>query len=46
MLNLGYNYRLSDIACSLGISQLSRAKEGILIRRKIVNEFECQLNLD
>jgi len=34
---LGYNYRLSDIACALGIAQLSRIEE-ILRRRNWVAE--------
>ena len=34
-LELGYNYRLSEIACSLGITQLSRLPE-ILVRREQV----------
>ena len=32
---LGYNYRLSDIQAALGNSQLKRAEEGIVRRRKI-----------
>ncbi|MBN2376827.1 MAG: DegT/DnrJ/EryC1/StrS family aminotransferase [Sedimentisphaerales bacterium] len=35
---LGYNYRLSDINCALGIVQLSRMEEIIRKRRKV---FEC-----
>tara|TARA_B100001175_G_scaffold314236_1_gene323204 strand:+ start:5088 stop:6239 length:1152 start_codon:yes stop_codon:yes gene_type:complete len=40
MHELGYNYRLTDIQSSLGISQLSRAKIGIQKRIKIVNKYE------
>lgn len=36
---LGYNYRISDILAALGISQLSRATEGILRRREIANRY-------
>ena len=32
---LGYNYRLSDLQCALGISQLKRANSNIIKRREI-----------
>lgn len=35
----GYNYRLSDIHCALGISQLSRLKSFISKRRKIAKKY-------
>jgi len=38
MQELGYNYRLSDIQAALGISQLTKAKDGI-IRRNEIAEF-------
>ncbi|MBT5419790.1 MAG: aminotransferase class I/II-fold pyridoxal phosphate-dependent enzyme, partial [Candidatus Cloacimonetes bacterium] len=34
MQELGYNYRMSDINCALGVSQLCRAKKGIELRNK------------
>lgn len=40
MLDLGYNYRLSDINCALGISQLQRAEEGLLLRKKIARRYD------
>lgn len=40
MQELGYNYRLSDINCALGISQLDRAKEGINRRREIADIYD------
>ena len=40
MQNLGYNYRLTDIQAALGVSQLKRAEEGIIKRRKIANLYE------
>ncbi len=39
MQDLGYNYRLSDINCALGISQLNRAKEGVSLRNKIAKKY-------
>ncbi|MCO6359480.1 UDP-4-amino-4,6-dideoxy-N-acetyl-beta-L-altrosamine transaminase [Roseivirga pacifica] len=35
MQALGYNYRLSDINCALGLSQLKRAEAGLQRRREI-----------
>ncbi|OQA56571.1 MAG: UDP-4-amino-4-deoxy-L-arabinose--oxoglutarate aminotransferase [Candidatus Omnitrophica bacterium ADurb.Bin277] len=37
-LRLGYNYRISDINCALGIAQLSRINE-ILLKRERVARF-------
>ena len=39
MQNLGYNYRISDINCALGISQLERADLGLNIRNKITDRY-------
>ena len=39
MQELGYNYRIPDILCALGISQLKRAKEGIQRRRQIAKKY-------
>lgn len=39
MQDLGYNYRLTDIQASLGLSQLSRAKKNINIRKKIAKKY-------
>jgi perosamine synthetase len=35
MVLLGFNYRLTDIACALGLSQLKRLKENLSRRREI-----------
>ena len=35
MQELGYNYRLTDIQAALGLSQLSRADEGLIRRKEI-----------
>jgi perosamine synthetase len=39
MTALGYNYRLSDIACALGISQLSRLPANLQRRRSIAAQY-------
>ena len=40
MQDLGYNYRMPDILASLGISQLSRANEGIMRRIEIAKRYD------
>lgn len=40
MNELGYNYRMSDINASLGLSQLSRAKDNLLKRRLIAKKYD------
>lgn len=37
--DLGYNYRIPDILCALGISQLSRAEQGIERRKAIAKRY-------
>ena len=39
MQNLGYNYRITDFQCALGISQLSRNNKGLKIRNKIAQKY-------
>lgn len=39
MLELGYNYRIPDMLCALGITQLQRADEGLEKRRKIAEKY-------
>lgn len=39
MQTLGYNYRLTDFQAALGISQLSRANEGLEKRRSIAEKY-------
>lgn len=39
MVDLGYNYRLSDMQAALGISQLKRADEGVAQRQKIAEIY-------
>ncbi len=40
MQELGYNYRFTDFQAALGISQLSRADEGIERRKAIAKKYE------
>lgn len=40
MQELGYNYRLTDIQCALGLSQLKRANEGLERRRQIAEKYD------
>jgi len=40
MRELGYNYRLSDIQCALGISQLKKLDRWILRRRQIAAQYD------
>lgn len=39
MLDLGYNYRLTDFQCALGLSQLRRADEGLKKRERIAKRY-------
>jgi UDP-4-amino-4,6-dideoxy-N-acetyl-beta-L-altrosamine transaminase len=40
MQELGYNYRITDFQCALGISQLKRAGEGLEKRKKIAKKYD------
>ncbi len=40
MLDLGYNYRLSDISCALGTSQLRRLPETLARRRELASAYD------
>jgi perosamine synthetase len=39
MVLLGYNYRLTDIACALGLSQLKKLEENLSRRREIAARY-------
>jgi UDP-4-amino-4,6-dideoxy-N-acetyl-beta-L-altrosamine transaminase len=39
MQTLGYNYRLTDFQAALGISQLTKASEGLIRRRNIAKKY-------
>jgi len=40
MQDLGYNYRIPDILCALGITQLERADAGLIKRREIAKRYD------
>ena len=40
MQTLGYNYRLPDLNCALGLSQLQRADEGMVRRRELAAQYD------
>lgn len=40
MQTLGYNYRLTDIQCALGITQLAKNEAGVLRRNEIANTYK------
>lgn len=40
MQELGYNYRLSDIQCALGISQLKKLEQWIARRTQIAHQYD------
>jgi UDP-4-amino-4,6-dideoxy-N-acetyl-beta-L-altrosamine transaminase len=41
MQELGYNYRISDINCALGLSQLARADAGLARRRQLAAQYDA-----
>ena len=43
MQTLGYNYRIPDVLCALGISQLNRAAEGLQRRHEIADYYTTAL---
>ena len=40
---LGYNYRLSDIHCALGVAQIGRLEELLSKRRAVAETYNCLL---
>ncbi len=44
MQMLGFNYRIPDVLCALGLSQLSRADEGLEKRREIASRYRKAFN--
>lgn len=40
MVELGYNYRLSDLQCALGMAQLARLPDWIKARQRIAAQYE------
>jgi perosamine synthetase len=43
MVDLGYNYRLSDVQCALGISQLKKLKDWVARRRAIASRYDAAI---
>lgn len=43
MTSLGYNYRLSDLGCALGLSQLSRLQQFVARRRELAARYDAAL---
>jgi len=43
MIDLGYNYRLTDIACALGLSQLKKLDQNLSRRREIASRYRAEL---
>jgi len=44
MQNLGYNYRMPDLLCALGISQLDRAEKNLKKRKEIAKRYTQAFN--
>jgi perosamine synthetase len=40
MVDLGFNYRLTDIQCALGVSQLKKLPEWIEVRNQIARKYD------
>lgn len=46
MLDLGYNYRITDLQCALGLSQLERIDKLVANRHRILKKYESLLGGD
>ncbi|HTY43385.1 MAG TPA: UDP-4-amino-4,6-dideoxy-N-acetyl-beta-L-altrosamine transaminase [Thermoanaerobaculia bacterium] len=44
MVSLGYNYRLTDFQCALGMSQLHKLPDGLRRRREIARRYDGALD--
>lgn len=44
MTELGFNYRLTDIGCALGLAQIPRLADNIARRREIASQYERELS--
>lgn len=42
--SLGYNYRISDVQCALGLSQLKKLDRWVIKRRQLVSRYVRKLN--
>lgn len=43
MQDIGYNYRISDVQCALGLSQLQKLQKWINKRRKIAKQYDIKI---
>ena len=43
MVDLGYNYRITDLQCALALSQLSRLESGLKRREEIAQRYRAEL---
>ena len=46
MVDLGYNYRLTDLQCALGVSQLRRLPEFLARRRELAGRYDRAFSTD
>jgi len=44
IVELGYNYRITDFQCALGLNQLSRVESWIKLRQEIVKQYNTTFN--
>ncbi len=44
MLDVGYNYRLTDFQCALGLKQLAKLPNWILRRQEIARQYDAAFN--
>ncbi len=42
-IDLGFNYRMTDIHAALGVSQLARLETYVAIRQKLADRYDCLL---
>jgi len=42
MVNLGFNYRITDIQCALGLQQLKKLPAGLRRRREIAGRYDAE----
>jgi perosamine synthetase len=43
MVELGYNYRLNDLQCALGLAQLQKLPHWVARRQALAGRYDCQL---
>ena len=43
MVDLGYNYRITDLQCALALSQMSRIESGLKRREEIAQRYRAEL---